>query len=297
MSDELLSMFFDDEFVPHAYLDAFFNIDSQNNNLKKISNIQQLQQRSSNLLSNLDFLTNELTNDLEDKIKKLYNSNSIISYSYNQNDESTTSKLKPTSRLEYYIDSLLISIQSLNELIDLITTKITTLQSQNIESNSTVQKLINLSISKTNLLKILKFLELIKSIIDINSNEQSATNVSQLAPTSASKSSGPISTSTTKEIIITPKEFQNALDILRDTILEQFDKKIKTENNTTIDFEFLKKINNFITLLPIFKNLNKFYSIYSEFVKKVNFGKQDYLNSKNLDYFDDDDELFKKVLN
>lgn len=299
MSDELLSMFFDDEFVPHAYLDAFFSNDMNSTNLKNSSNIQSLQHRSSLLLSNLDFLTNELTNDLESKIDKLYNSNSIISYSYNNNNnETSTSKLKPTSRLEYYIDSLLISIQSLNEIIESIQHKINTIKSNSKTTSRTVQTLINLSISKTNLFKVLKFLELIKSIVDISHDDTTSSipTTNKFAPTTSSKTAY----SNTPEIIITPTEFQNSLNILKDTIQEQFLLKSAKELENQIDLEFLSKVNNFINLLPIFKNLNTsgsgFFNIYNDFVKKISKSKQDYLNGKKIDDYEDD-ELFKQVLN
>lgn len=299
MSDELLSMFFDDEFVPHAYLDAFFSNDLSSANLKNSSNIQSLQHRSSLLLSNLDFLTNELTNDLESKIDKLYNSNSIISYSYNNNaNETSTSKLKPTSRLEYYIDSLLISIQSLNEIIESIQLKINTIKSNSTTTSETVQILINLSVSKTNLFKVLKFLELIKSLVDISHDDTTTTipTTNKFAPTTSSKSTS----SNTPEIIITPTEFQNSLNILKDTIQEQFLLKSAKELENQIDLEFLSKVNNFINLLPIFKNLNSsgtgFFNIYNDFVKKISKSKQDYLNGKKIDDYEDD-ELFKQVLN
>lgn len=306
MSDELLSMFFDDEFVPHAYLDAFFSKDLKSNDLKNLSNIQLLQQRSSLLLSNLDFLTNELTSDLESKIDKLYNSNSIISYSYQNNDfanSADNSKLKPTSRLEYYIDSLLISIQSLNETIESIQSKIHNLKTQSSSesssssssspSSTTVDKLISLSIAKTNLFKILKFLELIKSIVDISHNEESQKipTTTKLAPTSKTNT-------TTPEVIITPVEFQQSLITLGDTIREQFDIKREKESKTDIDVEFLKKVHNFLELLPIFKNLGVFYTSYNEFVKKVSKARQEYLSVKEREDDEDEaDELFKQVLN
>lgn len=67
-----------------------------------------------------------------------------------------------------------------------------------------------------------------------------------------------------------------------------------------IDLEFLSKVNNFINLLPIFKNLNTsgsgFFNIYNDFVKKISKSKQDYLNGKKIDDYEDD-ELFKQVLN
>ncbi|CCH45716.1 Conserved oligomeric Golgi complex subunit [Wickerhamomyces ciferrii] len=312
MSEELLSMFFDDEFVPHAYLDAFFTNGSKSINLKNQSTINQLQNNSSLLLSNLDFLTNELTNDLESKINKLYNSNSIVSYSYqnlnnNNTNNDNSSKLKPTSRLEYYIDSLIISIQSLKEIIETTSNKINDIkggtpsdseENQTLTSTntSTVQKLINLSTAKVNLLQVLKNFELLKSIIDISKNNSSNQN-------DISKITAPTSTSSMKNsqnidnITTTPLEFQNSLNSLSDTIIEQFNLKISKEDNHTIDFEFLKKINNFINLLPIFKNLNGFYNIYNDFIKKVNKSKQNYLNTKDSEYFENFDDLFNEVLN
>lgn len=256
--------------------------------------IGELQQRTSLLLSNLDFYTNELTSELESKIKSLENVNSIISYSYDQQNQSlnnVSSKLKPTTRLEYYIDSLSISINSLNDEVLSINKEISEQTATPSTTESPTDKLLKLTKSKDNLKQVLNSLETVKSIIDIAVSEP--TIPTRAAPTSTSKKSR------VEVPTIKPNDFQSALNVLKETIIEQFNSKLTgkdSESSKIIDYDFLKKVDSLIELLPIFKNLGPFHNNYDQFVNFLEIEKKNYLNSKDLDDINDDDELFKKIL-
>lgn len=279
MSDELLSMFFDDDFVPHAYLDAVYAQVTPRgvNPWKDPKYIQQLQHRSSVLLSHLDHYTNGLTNELESQISKLHTANSIVSYSYEPTEQS---KLKPTTRLEYYIDSLSISTNSLDDSIKSIEAKIHGLKFEAPET----EKLLLLTHAKTNLLKVQKSLETVKSIVEITyDSNQPTVSKTRVAPTNTRSSMA--------DICITPTELSSAVDILSETIIDQLNERQKTETEYEIDRGLLTRIEDFCALLPVFKNLGEFYTIYSEFAKKVQSEKESYLKTKALD-----DELSANVL-
>lgn len=292
MSDELLSMFFDDEFVPHAYLDAVYAqsaASSGGNNLTNLKYIQQLQERSAILLTHMDYYTNELTNELESQISKLYNCNSIVSYSYDASAKGSigpSNNLKPTTRLEYYIDSLSISIHSLNDTIAAIGTKLKENKDQDSEGPfKGINKLLLLTKAKQNLLEVQNALETIKSVVSIAYDEsKSNTKKSRVAPT-GSKSNDELT------IQITPSELQESLNVLSETIVEQLKNRLKTEDEFQVDKELLQKVDDFCDLLPVFKSLGEFNTVYSVFAKTIKSKKDEYLETKSLD-----DELSAKIL-
>lgn len=282
MSEELLNMFFDDEFVPHAYLDALFSAipgatSDGSQSLTNPKNIELMQQRSATLLSHLDFYTSELTNNLETQLTKLRASNSVVSYSYESSNEK---KLKPTTRLEYYIDSLSISVQSLNDTVANVTSKVSSLETD----SQTTQNLLELTKAKQNLIHVQQALETVKSIVEIAQDTPKTTSKSsRTAPTNAKNA--------TSSLIIQPSQLSAALKVLQDTIKEQVSQRKRTENDTEVDQELVTKIDDLSALMPIFKNLGEFQNVYADFVKNIQGEKEGYLKIKNLD-----DELFDTVL-
>lgn len=282
MAEELLNMFFDDEFVPHAYLDALFSAipgatSDGSQSLTNPKNIELMQQRSATLLSHLDFYTSELTNNLETQLTKLRASNSVVSYSYESSNEK---KLKPTTRLEYYIDSLSISVQSLNDTVANVTSKVSSLETD----SQTTQNLLELTKAKQNLIHVQQALETIKSIVEIVQDTPKTTSKSsRTAPTNAKNA--------TSSLIIQPSQLSAALKVLQDTIKEQVSQRKRSENDTEVDQELMTKIDDLSALMPIFKNLGEFQNVYADFVKNIQGEKEGYLKIKNLD-----DELFDTVL-
>jgi hypothetical protein len=305
----LLPIFHDDDFVPHAYLDAIFQQLSKDDggiDLTSLKDLGSLQSTTLSLLNQLDFLTKEITTELEVNVKALENTNSVISYSYQGNGEgsktdSVGSKLKPTSKLEYYIDSLSIGIDSLNQEVTAISSQIG--ESSSIGDTavpSKIKRLLSLSKSKENLQHVLKSLNTIKSIIDIaqtlddsssSDNNSNKTSNTRTAPTSTKNNSKQ------DELIkvIKPNEFQLAINVLKETIIDQFNTKLHNESDGVIDHEFLKKIADLIKISEVFKNFGRFYTIYNSFSSFLNTEMKNYLNGKKGET-DNNDELFEEVL-
>lgn len=144
--NDALSMFFDNNFVPHAFLDALFSssLPTTANTKNRTSSYQgaamgatskefassralkNMQGKCSALLSHLDYYTNELTKNFESKIEALDESSSVISYSVNNSTLSSTTKdgMVGITRLEYNIESLSSSVNSLMRDLEEVDLKI-----------------------------------------------------------------------------------------------------------------------------------------------------------------------------
>jgi hypothetical protein len=147
---------------------------------------------------------------------------------------------------------------------------------------------------------VLKSLNTIKSIIDIaqtlddsssSDNNSNKTSNTRTAPTSTKNNSKQ------DELIkvIKPNEFQLAINVLKETIIDQFNTKLHNESDGVIDHEFLKKIADLIKISEVFKNFGRFYTIYNSFSSFLNTEMKNYLNGKKGET-DNNDELFEEVL-
>ncbi|GMG56194.1 unnamed protein product [Ambrosiozyma monospora] len=98
----------------------------------------------------------------------------------------------------------------------------------------------------------------------------------------------------TENFTFTIDDFQSALSILEEIIMEQIGaerKKIKDEQIRTgrkvtikdINQSYLDTLQKMIDLLPVFKNLYSFYSVYSHFVAFLEEEKKRYLHIYNSD--------------
>lgn len=160
-TDESLSMFFDDDFNPSAYIDTLVNsITNQNtphNTTTPISaysknSLTKLSNDISHLITHLDYYTNELTNEnLQSKLDMLDKSNVIIN---NSEDHGTT-------RLQYHVHVLNNAVLSLQTELTEVNKQ---LDNSNIK-NEAIQKLIQLKQVKANLNQVLKIFELVSNSI------------------------------------------------------------------------------------------------------------------------------------
>lgn len=160
-TDESLSMFFDDDFNPSAYIDTLVNsITNQNtphNTTTPISaysknSLTKLSNDISHLITHLDYYTNELTNEnLQSKLDMLDKSNVIIN---NSEDHGTT-------RLQYHVHVLNNAVLSLQTELTEVNKQ---LDNSNI-NNEAVQKLIQLKQVKANLNQVSKIFELVSNSI------------------------------------------------------------------------------------------------------------------------------------
>lgn len=160
-TDESLSMFFDDDFNPSAYIDTLVNsITNQNtphNTTTPISaysknSLTKLSNDISHLITHLDYYTNELTNEnLQSKLDMLDKSNVVIN---NSEDHGTT-------RLQYHVHVLNNAVLSLQTELTEVNKQ---LDNSNI-NNEAIQKLIQLKQVKANLNQVLKIFELVSNSI------------------------------------------------------------------------------------------------------------------------------------
>ena len=139
-SEELLKMFFDEDFLPHAYLDIL--LDPQE------LPISDLQSVSSSLLSKLDLYTDRLTRELEMTIQKLRKPTELLSYS------STYSPMERTTKLEYYLDTLGNSVKNLKDDIITVNKQLDELNSSSQESVKTAEAMRNLNTVKARLTQV-----------------------------------------------------------------------------------------------------------------------------------------------
>ncbi|EER33369.1 hypothetical protein CTRG_02187 [Candida tropicalis MYA-3404] len=220
-TDESLSMFFDDDFNPSAYIDTLVNsITNQNtphNTTTPISaysknSLTKLSNDISHLITHLDYYTNELTNEnLQSKLDMLDKSNVIIN---NSEDHGTT-------RLQYHVHVLNNAVLSLQTELTEVNKQ---LDNSNI-NNEAIQKLIQLKQVKANLNQVLKIFELVSNSI---SQKQS----------------------------YTVDEFQYALDELFNSIKQQL--QSNTNNEKLLQHvDKLLQLNNFFNHIskfnPIFR--------------------------------------------
>ncbi len=162
--DPTLSPFFTSTFVPHAYLDSFFqihlpktnnkstinknlNLNNKSNNavnnllLSSLDTLTNFQLKSTELLTKLEYKSNSLTKELEILVDGLEQNGVIIASNNrydniddnNDNDEDEKGgeeeeeeeeEEKGTTRLDYYIETLESSIKGLNSDISNVSTDI-----------------------------------------------------------------------------------------------------------------------------------------------------------------------------
>ncbi|EGW31291.1 uncharacterized protein SPAPADRAFT_61861 [Spathaspora passalidarum NRRL Y-27907] len=250
--EESLTMFFDNDFNPPAYIDKLVqsitvptsalptspNLSSttttttttatpisaySKNSLSKLSN------DISQLIIHLDYYTNELSNNnLKHKLDALNKSNTLI---YSRDDESTGS----TTRLQYHINVLNNSILSLQAELNGINEKLDI----NHGKNEAINDLIQLKQVKANLTKVLTIFELV--------------NNSLLRHDSYSV-----------------EQFQEALNELFDSIKQQLDSNVDQE-------KLLAHINKLIDLSSVFSNLAKFNPIFKKFISQLTAERDQFL--------------------
>lgn len=232
--EKSLAMFFDQDFDPINYVNVLFqsltNSGPQHpNQMYSTRNLNEITNKSSNLITRFDYYTNELSKELNEKIEILNKSNNFM-LSIEDNGKIKENDYN-TSRLQYYINVLNNSIISLQTEV----LEISNNTNQNSKNNArSLEKLTQFKLVKENLMKVLKALEIVKNILkdqDIG--------------------------------LIKVSDFQNALDLLDDTISKQID---NTNNDTGKVSEHIEEL---IALLPMFKGFTNFFPIYNNFTNKL----------------------------
>lgn len=107
-SENELAMFFDEDFSSPAYVDALF-LSLAPSNPYTAKSLNTMSSKLLDLVTHLDYYSNELSSDLSKHLAKLQNASSQLS----QSDDDTT-------RLQYYVNSLHNAVQSLHSDISLV---------------------------------------------------------------------------------------------------------------------------------------------------------------------------------
>ena len=182
--DELLEMFFDEEFVPQAYVDIFLTTI----NSREINEVQTM---SSSLLARLDFYTKHLTKELESTIWNLEKLSETLPGTWSTNtttllakdDETSDDKLDQSStvlstssstnligasKLEYYLDTLGSAVRSLETDVSKVDDQLTELDIKYKDSDKAREKLSDLKTIKKRLNTVLEFFMQLKTILDLS---------------------------------------------------------------------------------------------------------------------------------
>lgn len=238
-------MFFDEEFVPQAYLDILLSsVDRP---------LNELQQISASLLYRLEYYTGVLTKDLEDTIRRLQKPAELLNYSVTSDD---IGNMK-TTRLEYYMDTLANSVQSLEVDVGKINTELAQLDASYETSTQSVAKITQLELVKSRLQDVLSVFQQLQIILRISVGEKEGALQN-----------------------VDVNEFTVALDTLRDTIIKKLEECLESETATEKNDELLSRIDSFTALKVVFKGFNKFYPVYLQFANKIQKAKEHYLSQK-----------------
>ncbi|AJS05692.1 Cog7p [Saccharomyces cerevisiae YJM1400] len=264
--DDILSMFFDEEFVPHAFVDIL---------LSNALNEDQIQTQSvsSLLLTRLDFYTKNLTKELESTIWNLDKLSQTLPRTWassryhkeaEQNDSSlySTESLK-SSKLEYYLDTLASAVRALETGMHNVTEKLSDLDNENNHNTNVRQQLQSLMLIKERIEKVVYYLEQVRTVTNISTVRENNT------------------TSTGTDLSIT--DFRTSLKALEDTIDESLGSAIDNEAKDETNKDLIGRIDSLSELKCLFKGLDKFFAEYSNFSESIKSKAQSYLSTKDID--------------
>lgn len=236
-----MSMFFDDEFNPSAYIDKLVTSVTHQNVTTSTTpstyskqSLTKLSHSINQLITHFDYYVNDIANNgLHEKLEMLDKSSALI---HTSGDEQGG-----TSRLQYHLnilDNSIISLQS--ELTEINKT----IESNESINNEAVQTLIQLKLVKNNLLKVIEVLE-------TTNNSLSKVNENKLA--------------------YTVEEFQLILDELFTSIKQQL------SSGTGDKSILLAHIEKLINFQNVFVSLNNFNPVYKRFTTKLITERDTYL--------------------
>lgn len=260
--DEILQMFFDEGFVPYAFVDILLSSAAS-------KDATQVQAASSSLLSRLDFYTKNLTKELEMTIQRLEKLSETLPGTWSvkldkSDEESESPSAVGSSKLEYYLDTLSSAIRVLEADMSKIDLQLSDLDSKYESSGRIVEKLQRLEKIKSRLYGVLMLFKEIKRILNLSTN-----SVSQNNPSITSN-------------LVTVEDFKKSLNALQNTICQTLIESAEQENVLEKNNEVLEEINFLTKLKPMFKGLEKFYPLYSDFVGSIQKQMQDYLSTKDI---------------
>lgn len=275
---EVLSQFFDHDYDPIDYINALVSAsinstenatNNNNNNLTIRRNeinsdisLKIFSEKCMILSSHFNEYINELSKRFDQNYEKLINSSNQI-ISYNEGDKSDNIE----TRLQYHLKTLNSSMFLLLDDLKITKGKLNMINDKS--SNSNLIELRELMGNKSDIEKILKSYDLLKSIVESNiDNENENEDVTNI-----------------NEIKL--EDFKKSINVLKSLIKDQIDDEIQifknNDNNTNIEIneKLIKIIDNLINLQPLFKSLIYFQTVYSSFVDFLKIEKSKYIELFN----------------
>ena len=280
---EVLSQFFDHDYDPIDYINALVSASinstenattNNNNNLTIRRNeinsdisLKLFSEKCMILSSHFNEYINELSKRFDQNYEKLINSSNQI-ISYNESDKSDESDNIET-RLQYHLKTLNSSMFLLLEDLKITRDKLNMINDKG--SNSNLIELRELMENKSDIEKILKSYDLLKSIVEsnIDNENEDVTNINE----------------------IKLEDFKKSINGLKNLIKDQIDNEIQIvknndddnddDTNIEINEKLLKIIDNLIDLQPLFKSIIYFQTVYSSFVDFLKIEKSKYIQLFN----------------
>lgn len=230
LENESLAMFFDEEFSASSYVDALFLSISGSSDKYSRANLSKLSNRLLDLMTHLDYHTNEIAKELAENISTLKKLSVSVVSGVGLDAESS---LDDTTRLKYYIDSLRNSVENLQNEIEQARAR---LEPQNQAADADpVEVLIHLKVVRVNIGKVLQVLQNARKLVGRTENQS-----------------------------VGVEDFQEALNLLHETIKGQL------KDGTDADKEELTQtIKDMKSWTPMFQQFTQFGPIFVKFIVKL----------------------------
>ncbi|CAI4062068.1 hypothetical protein SKDZ_07G2490 [Saccharomyces kudriavzevii ZP591] len=265
--DDILSMFFDEEFVPHAFVDIL---------LSNALNEDQIQTQSlsSALLTRLDFYTKNLTKELENTIWNLDKLSQALPRTWASSraregadkDEISlySTESVRSSKLEYYLDTLAGAVRALEAGMQNVVKRVNEIDQEDDDNARVRQQLQSLVLIRKRIEKVTYYLEQIKTITNISTGKNNGNTVN-----------------VGRDLSI--NDFRTSLNALENTIDESLTFAIDNEARYETNTNLIKRIESLSELKSLFKGLDKFFAEYAIFSEGIKSRAQSYLSTKDID--------------
>ncbi|KAL3229996.1 Conserved oligomeric Golgi complex subunit 7 [Nakaseomyces bracarensis] len=253
--DDILNMFFDEQFIPQAFVDILL---SKTNG----GGLDEVRTVTTGLQGRLDYYTEHLTKELENTIYSLEKISDTLPGTWNSTEVNTSGTIG-ASKLEYYLDTLANAVRGLEADVKKLDHQVNHLQEENLTSNEEhklmVTRLQELNIARNRMSSVLKLIEQLESIVAIGKGDNSE-------PSS-----------------VAFKDFKLALTTLEETIVGTLEEAIEKESSNEQNREILERIDMLVELEQVLKDINPFYDEYCKFVQVIVKSANEYINTKNID--------------
>jgi hypothetical protein len=285
---QVLSQFFDADFIPADYINALVSTSlnssstTTNNNsisgksteLNTASSLRLLSQRCAALSTHFNEYTNELTRRFDENYDKLVTSSSQI-ISYSSSTSSTKRSDDIVTRLQYHLATLNTSMYSLLEDLNSTRAKLAPLDPETLPQNDDIENLKILVSVQRRIEDVKAAFNLLKSLVESTETPPEETNTETEAYAESKRSTSHINI----------EEFKSAISVLRELMQEQVSNEISAYHNSVANNEqvqmnerLMKIVENMINLQPLFKGLVLYQPVYASFVEFLKIQRSNYRN-------------------